>query len=142
MEKTLYYTDYNLWIKQQVAVLKEKDLDKIDWVNLIDEISSLARTVEYEIYTLLSYVCDHLLLLKYNAKMTEKERINYKSEIFDMRFQIMNFLEDSPSLINYIEENYLDCYVQAIKAAQVHCEVPDHVPFPWQKVLIEDFFGD
>jgi hypothetical protein len=36
--KSLYDTDYNLWILETVKQLENRDLDNLDWENLIEEV--------------------------------------------------------------------------------------------------------
>ncbi|AIE75999.1 hypothetical protein D082_34710 [Synechocystis sp. PCC 6714] len=40
---SLYETDYNLWVLETVAKLQNKDLDDLDWENLIEEVEDLSR---------------------------------------------------------------------------------------------------
>jgi hypothetical protein len=39
-----YDTDYYQWTVEQVKALKERNLDHLDWENLIEEIESLGRS--------------------------------------------------------------------------------------------------
>jgi hypothetical protein len=41
--KSLYETDYNLWVLETVTKLKNRDLDALDWENLIEEVEDLSR---------------------------------------------------------------------------------------------------
>ncbi len=46
--KSLYETDYALWLDRTIAVLKERKLDSIDWENLIEEVESLGKSNKRE----------------------------------------------------------------------------------------------
>lgn len=41
--KTLYEQDFNLWIKETVNLLKNRQLDQIDYDNLIEEVEDLGK---------------------------------------------------------------------------------------------------
>ena len=46
--KSLYETDYALWLDRTIANLKERKLDSIDWENLIEEVESLGKSNKRE----------------------------------------------------------------------------------------------
>jgi hypothetical protein len=41
--KTLYEQDFNLWIEETVNLLKNRQLDQIDYENLIEEVEDLGK---------------------------------------------------------------------------------------------------
>jgi hypothetical protein len=41
--KTLYEQDFNLWIEETVNLLKNRQLDQIDYDNLIEEVEDLGK---------------------------------------------------------------------------------------------------
>lgn len=41
--KTLYQQDFNLWIEETVNLLKNRQLDQIDYDNLIEEVEDLDK---------------------------------------------------------------------------------------------------
>jgi hypothetical protein len=63
--KTLYDTDYNLWVQQTVKLLQEGNFNQIDLENLIEEVMSLGRSEKRTIESLLTRLFEHLLQLKY-----------------------------------------------------------------------------
>lgn len=42
--KTLYESDFNLWLKATANLLKEGKLDQLDIENLIEEIEAMGRS--------------------------------------------------------------------------------------------------
>ena len=42
--KTLYDVDFALWIEETVNQLKSRNLEHLDWDNLIEEIESLGKS--------------------------------------------------------------------------------------------------
>ena len=47
LEKTsLYRRDYYTWARQQVAALKRRDFDAIDWENVTEEMQALVTSQE------------------------------------------------------------------------------------------------
>ena len=42
--KTLYETDFNLWLEETMVLLKEKKLDQLDIENLLEEVEGMSRS--------------------------------------------------------------------------------------------------
>ena len=106
----LYEADYNLWVLETVAKLKNKDLDNLDWENLIEEVEDLSRRDKRKLKSLLIKLCEHLLKLKYWDFEYEKNKGHWQSEVRNFRQLINMELEDSPSLRPYLEDNFTNCY--------------------------------
>ena len=41
---SLYNQDFYLWIEQTVQALKNRDLNSLDWENLIEEVEGMGRS--------------------------------------------------------------------------------------------------
>ncbi|MGI0483546.1 DUF29 domain-containing protein, partial [Geminocystis sp. CENA526] len=62
-QTNLYDTDYNLWILETVKKLENRDLDSLDWENLIEEVLGLSRSDKRKLESLLIRLIEHLLKL-------------------------------------------------------------------------------
>jgi len=40
----VYNTDYYLWTQKQAEALRQRQLEEIDWLNLIEEIEGLGKS--------------------------------------------------------------------------------------------------
>ncbi len=96
-QKKLYDTDYNLWILETVKNLENRNLDCLDWENLIEEVLDLSRRDKRKIESLLMRLIEHLLILQYWEVEREKNRGHWQREITNFRKQIKRILKDSPS---------------------------------------------
>ncbi|WP_155117939.1 DUF29 domain-containing protein, partial [Microcystis aeruginosa] len=45
----LIQTDYVGWLNETITLLRQKNFDKVDWENLIEEIESLGRSQKREL---------------------------------------------------------------------------------------------
>lgn len=108
--QNLYDTDYNLWTIETVKQLQLRDLDSLDWNNLIEEVSDLSRRDKRKLKNLLRRLFEHLLKLKYWQSEVERNQNHWKGEIRNFRKQIKDELNDSPSLLGYLREILEECY--------------------------------
>lgn len=152
--KNLYETDYNLWILETVKQLENQELDCLDLPHLIDELLDLSKREKRKIENLLIKLFEHLLLLQYWTLERERNRGHWEREIMNFRLQILRQLEDSPSLKNYLQDKFQQCYQDGCKLASKHSQLPrDTFPesaialcdcpkdiTPLDQVLDEDWF--
>jgi hypothetical protein len=115
--KSLYETDYNLWVLETVKKLENRDLDSLDWENLIEEVLSLSRSDKRKLESLLMKLIEHLLKLVYWESERERNKGHWQGEIRNFRIQIKRLLKDSPSLKPYLRCVFEECYQNACKIA-------------------------
>jgi len=128
-QKPLYETDYQLWVLETVKQLQNRDLEALDWENLIDEVLDLSKPEKRKLQSLLKRLFEHLLKLKYWENEVERNRRHWRGEIVNFRQQIKYQLEDSPSLKPYLKEIFHQSYQDARVIASEKSGLPLHT-FP------------
>lgn len=113
--KQLYDRDYNLWLAQMAIALKNKNTEAMDWENLIEEIEDLRASQKIALRSYIQRLIEHILKLNYWHSEPERCGSSLRLEIANFRGQIANILEDSPSLTNYLQQNYLDWFEKLVK---------------------------
>ena len=141
---SLYNTDYQCWLDQTVNQLRVRDFGNLDLTNLIEEIESLGKSDKREISSYLLRLCEHLLKLKYWQSEREMCFKGWDLEIANFRLQIKSILKDSPSLKNYLHENFLFEYGSArklfLKASKLNSNLVPEIPdFSLDQALNEDW---
>ena len=128
--KTLYDSDFALWIAETVSKLKARKLDQVDWENLIEEVESLGKRDKRELKSRLITLFEHLLKRMY-VNLPDCYR-GWELTIKRTQSKLRDILADSPSLGNFIESIYLDCYQEARENMQIEYDThfPDVCPFP------------
>jgi hypothetical protein len=101
MEKQLYDLDFYAWTQQQADLLLTGKLDFLDRVNLAEEIESLGKQQRQELRNRLGILIGHLLKWDYQPERRGK---SWKSTIREQREEILDLLEDNPSLKPYLSE--------------------------------------
>jgi hypothetical protein len=122
--QNLYETDYNLWVLETVVKLKNKDLDNLDWENLIEEVEDLSRRDKKKLKSLLRLLFEHLLKLSYWKSEEQNNRNHWEAEIINFRQLIEDELADSPSLKVYLQEIWQECYQYGRKIAAKRSQLP------------------
>ncbi|NBD14836.1 MAG: DUF29 family protein [Cyanobacteria bacterium] len=109
-QKHLYETDYHLWLLETVKQLESRELEALDWENLIDEVLDLSKREKRKLQSLLKRLFEHLLKVKYWTSEVERSRRHWRGEIANFRQQIKYQLEDSPSLKPFLKEIFHQSY--------------------------------
>ena len=124
LQKSLYDTDYNLWIEETVQKLQAKNFENLDLENLIEEVSDLSRREKKKLKNLLIKLFEHLLKLTFWEAEREYNRGHWEGEILNFRQQINDELEDSPSLKPYLLDIFLECYQKGRAIASKRSQLP------------------
>ena len=111
--KNLYETDYNLWVKETAILLETRSFNRLDLENLIEEILDLSERKKRKLESLLTRLWEHLLKLKYWQSEKDYNQNHWKREVRNFRKQIKKELRVSPSLHNYLQEIFQECYQDA-----------------------------
>ncbi|MEA5620956.1 DUF29 domain-containing protein [Cronbergia sp. UHCC 0137] len=139
-----YGTDFHAWTQEQVSLLKDQKWDKLDTVNLIEEIETLGRKERQELRNRLAVLLAHLLKWQFQG---EKRSSSWLSTIREQRIQIKLLLEDSPSLKPYLDEIFLTAYelglALAIRETKLNEQVfPEICHYTAQETLNSAFFPE
>jgi hypothetical protein len=143
---SLYDTDYQLWLEQTVAQLKAHNFSNLDLENLIEEIESLSKSDKRALSSYLMRLCEHLLKIKYWKSERENCFRGWDLEIANFRLQIQVILKDSPSLKNYLCENFASEYVNSkklfLKESKLDAKlIPEAPDFTLEQALDEDWLS-
>jgi hypothetical protein len=141
----LYEQDFYEWIETTVKLLQEKNYQEIDWENLIEEVACLGRSERHKLSSLLTVLWEHILKLAYWEREREYNANHWQREIRNFRIQIRKTLKDSPSLKNYAQEIYLECYQDACKLFSDRSQIslktfPSEPIATVEQLLDEDWF--
>jgi hypothetical protein len=141
---SLYDTDYQLWLDRTAAQLRAREFKQIDLENLIEEIESLGKSDKRVISSYLMRLCEHLLKIEYWQSERESCFRGWDLEVTHFRLQIQALLKDSPSLKNYLSENFVSEYGNGrklfLKASQQDINlIPVEPSFTLEQALDEDW---
>lgn len=98
--KSLYDTDFYAWTQHTAELLKTRQFDTVDWNNVIEEIESLGKNDRDKLISSLKILIAHLLKWQYQS---EKRSKSWEGTIFRERENITEYLEDMPSLAQFLD---------------------------------------
>lgn len=142
--KTLYEQDFNLWLEETVNLLKNRQLDQLDYDNLIEEIESMARKDKRALESNLEQILMHLLKWQYQKN---KRNNSWRYSIIEHRNRLKKDFRDSPSLKPYFDDVLEDCYQTAREFAseQTGLDIkifPIDIPFNKEQILSSNYLPE
>jgi Domain of unknown function DUF29 len=115
-QSKLYARDFVAWCEDTVAKLKTSRFAEIDINSLIEEIEGLAGRDKRELKNRLRVLLNHLLKRIYLQSSDDYR--GWELTIREQRRQILDLLEQSPSLGNYLVEVFAKCWEDALTDAR------------------------
>lgn len=140
MTKTEYETDFYKWTVTQTNLLKKGEFDKLDMVNLIDEVESIGKQVIHEFSDDVTLILFYMLLQKHSPESIS-DFMRYKIALAKSGME--HSLEDCPSLRRrlYSQKAYcykLACNEFALDTKLYDLEHPEKCPWSLKEILNVD----
>ncbi len=141
MHNQLYDRDFNLWIEQMTTVLRTRDIEAMDWQNLLEEIEDMGKSEKRSLESYLERLVEHILKLKYWEAEKARNYKHWQVEVVNFRNRISRLLDRSPSLKNYMEQIYPKVFEDAVSAQQIEFSIPQNSFIELEQILKKDYFG-
>ena len=141
MKKSLYERDFNLWINETLTSLKTRNMETIDWDNLIEEVEDMGRSQKHALESYLQRLIEHILKLKYWEQEKARCYKGWRSEVINFRNRIKRIIKKNPSLKNYLIEQYSEIYQDAIATMSEQFDIPSETKIESENILSDDYFG-
>ncbi|MGI0488983.1 DUF29 domain-containing protein [Pantanalinema rosaneae CENA516] len=120
-QTNLYQTDFVHWVETTVEQLRTQNYAAVDWANLIEEIEEMSRRERKSLKSNLIVVLLHLLKWQYQPDCRSG---SWRGSMREHRRRINDDLNDSPSLVPYLQEVLAECYENAREQAADETELP------------------
>lgn len=139
--KQLYETDYDLWLSEMINLLKNRQLEQLDYENLIEELEVLGRSEKNAVKSLLLQIIIHLMLYEFWQSEKERNANHWAAEIITFRVQLEDRL--TSNLRNYLAEELSKIYQNALlivrKKTQLN-SLPEQCPYSLEQLLDKQWF--
>ena len=141
MTTSLHEQDFYAWTKQQSDVLKSGLFSNLDVSYLIDELENMGASEKRELSHRLTLLMGHLLKWVYQP---ERRGNSWLATIEERRLEIIDLLQDNPSLKYQLEQQFVKAYINAVLFAIKETNLPKSTfpelsPFTLEQVLNESF---
>lgn len=137
----LYNQDLNLWREGIKAAIQNKDVRNMDWDNLLEEIIDMGASEKRALRSYTRRLIEHILKLKFWESEQEWNKKGWEREVINFRQEITYILQDSPSLKNYLQNNYDDWLAKSIEAMNREFTIPQDTSLPLEIIMQNDYFG-
>ena len=144
--RSLYDSDFALWVEETAKHLGDRNFQNVDLENLIEEVLDLTRRSKHKLKSLLRRLFEHLLKLKYLQSELDRNQNHWCGEVFNFRQEIQDELQASPSLRGYLQQILDECYLEACESISITTGLPLNT-FPkatlasMEQVLDKSWFG-
>src|SRR5262245_33390187 len=145
---TAYQTDSYAWTQEQARLLDARQFDALDVPNLVEEITSLGKSEQRELYHRLSSLLEHLLKLvlaaQHSPQDLQRAGRGWRATVKTQRLGVAKVLRENPSLRTTVPAELAGAYAIARVAAAAALEIEEarvHEISPWPaaQVLAVDF---
>jgi Domain of unknown function DUF29 len=153
ISKDLYQKDFQLWLKNTIEQLENRDFTSLDVEHLIEELYDLGKSERNALISNLIILLAHLLKIQVQDNVPEMMKGSWYDSINEHRARILFQLEETPSLKAQFQEAIVKAYPKARKLAikdsknaskgiriPPETEYPHDCPFTTEEIFNEDFF--
>ena len=137
--KRLYEEDFVLWLEQTTALLRQGELNYLDWEHLLEELESLGNEQRRKVESYLLRLLIHLLLYQY--WLTERAWCakGWEREIDNFRIELESLFESKTLYchgLKKLEPIYQKARLKAIQKSKLSSETfPKTCPFTMKQLL-------
>lgn len=134
-----YQSDYLQWLDETITILKNRQLDRLDYEHLIEELEALGNEQKSAVESLVIQVLQHLLFYQYWQQERDYNERHWLSEIMAFRTQIE--LRLTTNLKNHLQNRLNYLYSKARKLAEIktNLQFPPENPYSLDEILSEDW---
>jgi hypothetical protein len=133
--KELYEKDFYLWLQENLRLLKNRELDLVDWENLVEEIEDMGKSLFKSVRSHMSTIMEHLYKWE-NFRYVPEMGYDWIETITNARRELRDIFEDNPSL--KVKAQDRDTLQRAWELA-VHALI-DWFKLPRNKALVQFYF--
>ena len=130
-----YEQDYGLWAEQMANLLASGRFSELDIENLVEEVRDLSKRERDRLLSSLRLILHHLLKWDYQP---QKRSRSWHNTIGRERNNVSLYLEDSPSLSQYLNEDFLNKMYRVARSdamRETGLEFPSTCPYGIEDVL-------
>ncbi|MCI5159910.1 MAG: DUF29 domain-containing protein [Candidatus Electrothrix sp. AUS1_2] len=139
-----YDQDFYLWLMSNAALLRKGRFSEADTEHIAEELEAMGKKEQRELISRLAVLLAHLL--KWAFQSVRRTR-SWTNTIAAQRMELLDLLEDSPSLRHEMENKIVKAYERSRLMAENETGIdknafPADCPFSLAQILDKDFYPD
>lgn len=139
-----YNTDFYSWLMQNAALLREGRFAEADAEHIAEELEAMGKKEQRELISRLAVLLAHLL--QWTFQSVRRTR-SWTNTIAAQRMELLDLLEDSPSLRHEMEEKIAKAYERSRLMAENETGIdknvfPTECPFSLAQILDKEFYPE
>ncbi|PSF37629.1 DUF29 domain-containing protein [Aphanothece hegewaldii CCALA 016] len=137
----LYHTEYDRWLTQTIRLLKNRQLESVDYEHLIEELEALGRSEKSAVKNLLLQIIIHLLLYEFWETERDRNINHWAGEIVTFRVQLEDKL--TTNLRNLLAQELQQIYSNAALIVLNKTRLttfPQNCPYSLEQLLDKNWF--
>ncbi|MFM7882088.1 MAG: DUF29 domain-containing protein [Microcystis panniformis] len=141
----LYEREYDRWLSETIELLKNRQLDQLDYEHLIEELAALRRSEKTAVKSLILSIIIRLLLYQFWTTEREKNSNHWAAEIITFRVQLEYKLTTNLSKFLELELELENIYENARLIAEKKTglkNLPIICPYSLRQILEKQWFPD
>jgi len=138
----LYDRDFYAWSREQAELLRAGELGRADLEHIAEEIESMGKTEKRELVSRLTVLLLHLLKWQFQP---EGQGNSWRLSIANARDEIVDLLDDNPSLRSQIDGVVRKAYLYAHRKVTIEIGLAEEVfpaqcPWPFELAMDGGFW--
>jgi hypothetical protein len=139
-----YNKDFYAWLMKNAGLLRQRKFNEVDIEHVAEELEAMGKSEKREVTSRLTVLLAHLLKWKFQPALRSR---SWKNTILTQRIDILELLEDSPSLHYELGERITTAYEKARLSAEDETGIdknnfPESCPFTFEQLLKRDFLPE
>jgi hypothetical protein len=139
-----YNTDFYSWLMQNAALLREGRFAEADAEHIAEELEAMGKKEQRELISRLAVLLAHLL--QWTFQSVRRTR-SWTNTIAAQRMELLDLLEDSPSLRHEMEKKIAKAYERSRLMAENETGIdknvfPAECPFSLAQILDKEFYPE
>jgi len=147
MEKAItqeYWQDFYSWLMTNAQLLRQGRFSEIDVEHLAEELESMGRGEKRALISRLTVLLVHLLKWRFQPARRSK---SWRNTLTVQRSDVLDLLEDSPSLRYELEQHIEKAYERAKLIAEDETGIekdhfPQRCPYSFEQIVDQEFFPE
>jgi FMN phosphatase YigB (HAD superfamily) len=134
-----YETDFYGWTQQQAQLLRNKQIEQLDWNYIAEEIEAMGRSEKRQLESRLEVLIMHLLKWEFQPNLRSR---SWELTIKEQRIRLEKLLKENPSLKPTLEELKDKIYPLAVISAEKETGLslfPEMCPYNLNQILSSQF---